>query len=92
MSRKKAGTETTENPYLFTVEQLAEFAEVTPRWIYQLIQNQRLFKNDSGLIDCTFYPNTGIVVTMLPPKKLALFDAYIRKRFNLKPPGQDFDE
>jgi len=91
MSRKKADTKTTEN-YMFTVEQLAEFAEVTPRWIYQLIQNQRLFKNTSGLIDCTFYPNTGIVVTMLPPKKLALFDAYIRKRFNLKPPGQDFDE
>ena len=43
MSRKKAGTETTENPYLFTVEELAEFAEVTPRWIYQLIQNQSCY-------------------------------------------------
>ncbi len=74
-----------ENLYLFTVDELAEFAEVTPRWIYQLIQDRRLWKNADGLIDCAAYANIGILVTMVKGRKLAELTDFIRGRYNLKP-------
>jgi hypothetical protein len=87
-----AKTKKKENQYLFTVDGLAEFAGVTPRWIYQLIQDRRLWKNADGFIDCAAYPNIGTVTTLLPPGKLARYDAFIRETYHLPPPGSDFDD
>jgi hypothetical protein len=78
-------TKTKKNPYLFTVDGLAEFAEVTPRWIYQLIQDRRLWKTTDGLIDCGAYANIGILVTMVKGRKLAELTDYVRARYRLKP-------
>ncbi|OQB01060.1 MAG: hypothetical protein BWY20_02430 [Spirochaetes bacterium ADurb.Bin215] len=83
-----AKTKTGKNPYLFTVDELAEFAEVTPRWIYQLVQNRRLWRNANGLIDCGAYANIGILVTMVKGRKLAELTDYVRARYHLGPaPG-----
>ena len=75
----------TKEKYLFTVDGLAEFAEVTPRWIYQLIQDRRLWKNADGLIDCGAYANIGILVTMVKGRKLTELTEFVRARYNLKP-------
>jgi len=80
-----AKTKKKENPYLFKIDDLAEFAEVTPRWIYQLIQDRRLWKNADGLIDCGAYANIGILVTMVKGRKLAEFTEYVRARYHLGP-------